>query len=162
MRIIFILLSISFPVIIFGQYTVQAQFEEYKELENYNSVALETFGDLYWEKEFDLPFTFPYFDTTLGSFVLNHVGLGLIDGEIDFSLRLLAFGYMFDNVTNPDNIESDVRYKFGKIDGKDYLVVQFTKNRLLSDTSIEEFDSHVNFQYWFFDDGVNRQIKVDH
>jgi len=154
MKILYIFIYLSIPFIASAQYIVEAQQEDYIEIDSFNSIALETFGDLYWEKEFELPFTFPYFDVRLNTFSINLEGLGIIDNEIDYSLRLMSFGYMFDNVVNPNNLESDVRYKYGHKDDKNFLVVQFTKNRLFSDTSVEEFDSFVNFQYWFFDDGT--------
>lgn len=140
--------------VVYAQYDVTAFQGSYEEIENYNSIAIETFGDLYWEKEFDLPFSFQYFDTAFNSLTINVEGLGSFENEIDYSMRLMAFGYMFDNVLDTNSIDSDVRYKFGQKNGKNYLVIQFTKNRLFSDTSIEEYDSHVNFQYWFFDDGT--------
>jgi hypothetical protein len=154
MKIAIVIIASLICRVVAAQYDVTAYQGHYEEIEDFNSIALETFGDLYWEKEFELPFSFKYFDTTFNSLLINVEGLGILENEIDFSLRLMAFGYMFDNVLDPYNIESDVRYKYGEKEGKDYLVVQFTKNRLFSDTSIEEYNSYVNFQYWFFDDGT--------
>lgn len=154
MKIALVIITSLICRVVTAQYDVIAFQGQYEEIEDYNSIALETLGDLYWEKEFELPFLFKYFDTTFNSLLLNVEGLGVLENEIEYSLRLMAFGYMFDNVVDPNKIESDVRYKYGEKEGKDYLVVQFTKNRLFSDTSIEEYDSHVNFQYWFFDDGT--------
>ncbi|MBK9151152.1 MAG: T9SS type A sorting domain-containing protein [Saprospiraceae bacterium] len=34
------------------------------------------------------------------------------------------------------------------------LVIQFTKNRLISAKSVSQYDSYVNFQLWFYEDGV--------
>lgn len=154
MKILIVTVAILLCKISTAQYNVIAFQDRYEEIENYNSIAIETMGWLNWEKEFELSFRFPYFDTTFNSLLINVEGLGILENEIDYSLRLMAFGYMFDNVLDTINIESDVRYKYGEKDGKSYLVIQFTKNRLFSDTSVEEFDSHVNFQYWFFDDGT--------
>lgn len=44
--------------VVTAQYNVTAFQGQYEEIEEFNSIALETFGDLYWEKEFKLPFTF--------------------------------------------------------------------------------------------------------
>lgn len=137
-----------------AQYKVISFQDQYEEIESFQSIALETFGDLYWEKEFQLPFIFQYFDSNFNYIKCDVEGTCRFENDIDFSLRLMTFGYMFDNVLDPNNIESDVRYNYGEKDGKSYLVIQFTKNRLFSDTSVAEYDSHVNFQYWFFDDGT--------
>lgn len=154
MKIIIALIATVCCGVVTAQYNVVAFEGQYEELQDFNSIALETLGDLYWEKEFDLPFTFPYFDTSFEYIKCDVEGTCRFENDIDFSLRLMTFGYLFDNVLDPNNIESDVRYTYGQEDNKGFLVVQFTKNRLFSDTSIDEFDSHVNFQYWFFEDGT--------
>lgn len=153
-KITLVVLVSLFCKVLTAQYTVSAFQGEYEEIEDYNSIARETLGHLYWAKKLELPFTFPYFDTSFNKIEIGHEGMGFLENEIDYSLRLMAFGYISDKVTDPNNIPSDVRYKYGVKDGKYYLVVQFTKNRLMSDTSVEEHDSHVNFQYWLYDDGT--------
>ena len=127
MKIFYILIYLTLPIVSVGQYSVNGQQEDYIELDSFNSIALETFGALYWEKEFELPFTFPYFDSYFNYIKCDVEGICQFEDDIDFSLRLLAFGYMYDNVLDPNNIESDVRYKFGMKEGENYLVLQFTK-----------------------------------
>lgn len=135
-------------------YHVESFQGEYEEIEEYTSLMLELEGDLYWYHTFDLNFTFPFFDLKYTYLNGNYRGLFGFDDEIEYSMDLLSFGYQSDNVLDTSNITSDVRYKFTEINGKKCLVIQYTKNRLVSDTSIDEFDSHVNFQYWFFEDGT--------
>jgi len=151
--IITLILILLTPLVSFCQYSVNTFSDLYEEIEDYSSIALETFGDRSWSKEFELPFEFKYFDTTFTSFTLDFSGIGSFENQIDFSMRLMVFGYEFDNVTDPNKLPSDVRYKFGIEEGRQYLVVQYTKTRLISDPSVDQFDSHVNFQLWFYDDG---------
>lgn len=134
-------------------YNVSAFQSEYHQIENYNSIMLETSGALFWHKRFELPFNFKYFDQIFDYLECDYNGTCSFDDEIDYSMRLLVFGYECDNVVDPNNIQSDIRYKIDSIDGIDYLVVQFTKCRLSSDTTVETYDSNVNFQWWFYEDG---------
>jgi len=153
-NIIFILLMNLVPIAITCQYSVNTFSDTYIEIEEFSSIALETFGDRTWSQKFMLPFGFEYFDTTFNSITLDFSGIGSFEDQIDFSMRLMVFGYEFDNVTDPNDLTSDVRYRFGNNNGRQYLVVQYTKTRLISDPSFDEFDSHVNFQLWFYEDGV--------
>jgi hypothetical protein len=64
-------------------------------------------------------------------------------------------GYDFDIVNiDTNNIVSDIRYKFSKKNNLNALVLQYTKVRLISDPSVSEFDSHINFQVWYFENGT--------
>ncbi|MEZ4907829.1 MAG: T9SS type A sorting domain-containing protein [Saprospiraceae bacterium] len=150
--IIFIFLIISFNCI--GQsYTVTAFMDEYSELTSYNSIAIETQGDIWWEKRFELPFDFELFDTSYNYMICDWDGSCYFDDDVEYSIKLLTFGYEFDNVLDTINILSDVRYQFIEENGLNCLVVQFTKVRLDSDPSVDEYDSNVNFQWWYFENG---------
>ena len=65
MKIRIVFIATLFCCGVTAQYEVTSFQDQYEEVENFSSIALETFGDLYWEKEFELPFTFQYL--TLGS-----------------------------------------------------------------------------------------------
>lgn len=134
-------------------YTVDTFRREYVELTHYKSIALETMGDLFWGKRFEFPFLFPYYDT-----LYNHINFdsgcsGIFDGSIDYNLLIFTFGYQFDNVLDTVNIESDVRYGYYKSGTKEWLCIQFTKNRIDGDPSVELYDSYVNFQLYLYNNG---------
>jgi hypothetical protein len=74
--------------------------------------------------------------------------------DSDILMYLFAFTYELDPLLDPSNIGSDIRYVFDSVAGREFLVIQFTKVRLASDTSIEQFDSHINYQVWFWEDGT--------
>ncbi|MCB0660964.1 MAG: hypothetical protein KDC04_08510, partial [Saprospiraceae bacterium] len=154
MKILLVIVASFFSSVITAQYDVVAFQDNYTEIEGYHSIALETFGNRAWVKKFELPFNFPYFDYDFDYLICEVEGTCYFEDDLDFSLRLMTFGYKYDEILDTVNIESDVRYKFGEKDGKSYLAVQLTKNRLFSDPSVDEFDSYVNFQYWIFDDGT--------
>ena len=135
-------------------YQVTSFQDKYEEIEEFKSLMLELEGDLFWYHTFELNFTFPFFDLEYSYINGNYRGLFGFDDEIEYSMDLLSFGYQPDNLIDTSNIISDVRYKFAKEEGKNCLIVQYTRNRLVSDPSIVEFDTHVNFQYWFFEDGT--------
>ena len=139
----------------FGQYyQVESFQDEYKEIEQYNSLLIENDGFRSWDKRFDLNFTFPFFDIYYDYINCFDVGICYFDDEIDYSMRLLEFGYEPDILKDSVNILSDVRYTLTNWLNKKVLIIQFTKNRLFSDPTIESHDSHVNFQYWFFENGT--------
>ncbi len=135
-------------------YSLSAFQGEYTELDNYSSLQLENLGDIQLGKRFDLNFMFPYFELEYDHMELNQIGLISFDNEVDFSIRLLTFGYNWDSVLDPNDIPSDIRYADTVINDLKTVIIQFTHMRLFSDTSIEEYDSHINFQYWLYEDGT--------
>lgn len=137
-------------------YQVSAYHEDYVEIEDYNSLQLEVLGVLGWSNQFELDFSFPFFDLELNTIECSNGGLCHVENQIDFSMRLLTFGCEWDLLLDTAMIDSDVRFKLTDHDGKRALVLQFTNMRLLSDMSIEEFDSYINYQLWFLEDGTIR------
>jgi hypothetical protein len=65
----------------------------------------------------------------------------------------MTFGYEFDKLTDPENVLSDLRYALTTKNNKKALCLQYTKNRLTSDPSVEQYDSYINFQIWFIENG---------
>lgn len=135
-------------------YHVQSFQDTYVEIDDYKSLMKELEGDFFWYHTFNLGFEFPFFDLKYNYINGSYRGIFGFDDELDYSMNLLAFGYHPDNLLDTINLISDVRYNLKEISGRKCLVVQYTKNRLTSDPSVEEFDSYVNFQYWFFEDGT--------
>ncbi len=134
-------------------YTIESFQDEYTELEEYNSMAIETGGAPTWDKRFELDFSFPFFDTSYTYMDCDASAVCYFDGSENFNIHLLAFDYEMDRVTNLDSISSDLRYAQLEKEGLKALVLQYTKIRLSTDPSIEEHDSYVNFQTWFFENG---------
>lgn len=126
---------------------------EYKELETYRSVALETEGAHIWDLEFEFPFEFPYYDSIYTSINCDAAGVCYFDTSYDYDMFLFAFNYELDNVWDPNNIPSDVRYAIVEDGGMQALVLQYTKVRLSGDPSAELYDTYLNFQLWFFENG---------
>lgn len=139
-------------------YKVSVYPDSYIELDTFESIILEDGNHLGWAKRFDLDFTFPYYDTSFNYILGDYESTYSFEDDIDFSIRLMLFGYEFDKLTNPDKVTSDLRYALKLKDGKKALCLQFTKNRLTSDPSVLQFDSYINFQIWFIENG-NIEVK---
>lgn len=127
---------------------------EYQGLETYNSIAIEVEGVFNWEKRFDLPFVFPYYDSLYTHLICERSSVCYFENNPEYDIKLMTFSYDYDNLLDTINIESDVRYNYITKNNKQALVIQYTKNRLSSDASVDEFDSYINFQLWFYEDGV--------
>jgi len=153
--LIFITFSILVPLGATAQtYKLDTLRTEYRDLETYKSIALEVGGVFSWEKKFDLPFVFPYYDSLYTHIYCDNRSLCFFEYNPEYDIKMMTFSYTFDNVLDPNNIKSDVRYNYITKNGKQALVIQYTKIRLNSDASIDEFDSYINFQLWFYEDGV--------
>lgn len=142
-----------------AQYSATAYQDEYHELDNFTSLLVDEVGAATWATRFDFDFSFPFFDLTFDFIECDNFSVcdfGFDDAEGLFSLYLLAYPYEWDQITeDPVNgIPSDVRYDSGERDGLRYLVLQYTKMRLITDPSVDQYDSHVNFQKWFWEDGT--------
>jgi len=135
-------------------YRIMSFQDEYTEIDSFHSILLETEGDRGWIKKFDLNFNFPFYDSLYNHIYCESTSACLFENSLNFEIVLMASGYDFDIFgIDTNNIVSDVRYKLTQKDGIKALVIQYTKVRLISDPSVEEYDSHLNFQLWFFENG---------
>jgi hypothetical protein len=160
MRFIFFahLIFLSFLSAKAQDYKVSVFPDPYIELDTFDSVILETGDHLGWNKRFELDFIFPYYDTSFNYINGNYESIYSFENEIDYSIILMAFGYEFDKLTDLNKVTSDLRYALKVKDGKKALCLQYTKNRLTSDPSVKQFDSYINFQVWFVENG-NIELK---
>jgi len=134
-------------------YLIDTLRREYIELDSFNSIAKESLGNKTWSKKFELPFSFPYYDSIYTQIICDYESKCYFEFNPNWDIGLMTFGYQFDNVLDTTNIMSDVRYKVIRHDEKQVLVLQFTKNRLISDQSISQFDSYINYQLRFYETG---------
>lgn len=134
-------------------YELEAFQGEYNEIDDYNSLLLNIGGPtFFWSFRFDLNFEFPYFDSTY-NFIYASDGGGLgFESRADY-ISPFTVEVTFDNDFDILDIESDIRYKLTEENGLKCLVLQYTKMRFIGDPSIEGFDSYLNYQKWFFEDG---------
>lgn len=139
------------------RYEIIGEQTIYEPLESYGSLMWDTQDNLSGGYRFELPWGFPFFDTTI--YHLDHVSRSSIyniSPNSDFEILLFTSIYDFarPQPQGVENLYSDIRYLDTIIESKNVLIVEHTHMRLDSDPSIEEFDSHVNFQSWFWDDGT--------
>jgi hypothetical protein len=138
-------------------YEIDTFYEEYVPLESYQSMLIEKANANAWIKTFQLPFEFPFFDTTFTDLIGWYDSVWDWQEADDFIMYLFSYEYEFDrleSVNDTNNIQSDVRYSYTVKDDKEVLVVEYFNNRLSDDPSVDEFNSYVNFQNWFYEDGT--------
>lgn len=135
-------------------YEVQAFQNEYTEINDYNSLILDIGGPRpNWRFRFDLDFEFPFFDSVYSSIYGRFNGF--FGFETDwYPIILFNIPTMFDEDIDIFNIQSDIRYKLTVENDLKCLVLQYTKVRFFDDPSVEEHDSYLNYQVWFFEDGA--------
>ncbi len=154
MKKILVFILVVFGYLSHGQYTISGFQDEYVEIEDYESMFFEKKGAfLTWTHKFELDFEFPYFEFVFDHLYCMQYGYCFFS-EYPSGIHFNSFSYLFDNPIDTHNVVSDVRFDQLEVDGVKALVIQFTKNRLVTDTSVEEYDSHVNFQCWFYEDGT--------
>ena len=134
-------------------YKVVVYEDSYIELDTFESIILEDGNHIGWNKRFALNFNFPYYDTSYNYIIGDYESTYSFDDEIDYSIRLMLFGYEFDKLTDLNNVSSDLRYALKLKDEKKALCLQYTNNRLTSDPSVQQFNSYINFQIWFIENG---------
>jgi len=135
-------------------YSISSFQDTYEPLDTFTSLFFDIGeGRDWWSLTFELDFDFPFFERSYDYINVDYDAYAHFD-DTDYDISLFTFGYNPDIIYNwPVELESDVRYSYKTISGVKALVIEFLKNRLDTDPSVEEFDSHVNFQIWFFEDG---------
>lgn len=127
---------------------------EYIELEDFNSLIFQTGGAWStWHLRIDLEFDFPYFDSTFNYIDATDGGYFGFDGSQSKNILLFTVEQELDEVTDIFNLESDIRYGFRVENGLQCLIVQYTKVRFRNDPSILVYDSYLNYQHCFCEDG---------
>ena len=125
------------------------------EIENYSSLLIDIggFNDDTWMYRFDLDFEFPYYDTSYTYINAYHSSLYNFDGQSNWLIRL--FSVFTRPLRDFDilDIQSDIRYKQTTKNGMKCLVLQYTKVKFVNDPSVDEYNSYLNYQNWFFEDG---------
>lgn len=136
-------------------YRILSFQDKYEEIDSFKSILIETRGDQGWSKNFNLPFNFAFYDSIYNHIYCDFTSTCWFENSLDYEIVLMGNGYDFDIVNiDTNNIVSDIRYKFSKKNNLNALVLQYTKVRLISDPSVSEFDSHINFQVWYFENGT--------
>ena len=134
-------------------YSLEIDSVEYTEIQDYQSLQILTFGNLS-EYVFKLPFSFPFFDERVDSLIYDRTGTFSVSNRDNFSIRPFVYLYQWDIISDTFDIKSDIRYKYGSVADLEYFVCQHTHLRLDPDSSVEEFDSHIDYQVWFWSDGT--------
>lgn len=108
------------------------------------------------DNEFQLNFPFPYFDSVYTKLFFDRSGWGYFDfDEQDFSIFLMQYeSWTYDRWVGDTTPDSDARFSHVVSNGLQALVIQFTKARIFADPFEDSLDTYLNFQVWFFENGV--------
>jgi hypothetical protein len=154
----FILSILSIPNGIHAQlddYRIESFQDIYTELEEYQSVLILTGGGPLWIYEFELDFDFPFFDSTYDRMIYDHGAWGQFTDDEDEALLLMDyFTYLTHIAKDTFDIPSDVRFTHVQVENLQAFVLQYTKVYMATDPSVETHNSYLNFQLWFFENGV--------
>ena len=137
-------------------YTIESFQDEYTELTAYESMSWLFLGDPLWEHEFQLNFQFPFYGASYDKMIYNAEGWGMFTDDEDEALYLMDYtrGYSYDILEDSVNIPSDVRFSHVFANNMDAFVIQYTKSRFFADPFANSLDTYMNFQLWFFENGV--------
>jgi len=138
------------------EYGIESFQGEYNELTEYESMVKIFLGDPLWEYEFELDFQFPFYGEYYDRLIYLSEAWGAVTENEDLAFFLMDFsrGYAYDNPMDTVNIPSDVRFSHVQVKDMQAFVIQYTKNRFFADPNSDEYDTYMNFQLWFFENGV--------
>ena len=137
-------------------YTIESFQDVYAELDEYESVVVQTDNFLFWQLEFPLDFQFPYYDSMYNRAIFVHDNWGAFTDDEDISLYLFEYTdfitalYEFP-IPNPP---SDVRYAHALSNNMEAFVLQYTNNMFFFDLENDTIDTYMNWQVWLFENGV--------
>jgi Secretion system C-terminal sorting domain len=137
------------------EYVIESFQDEYIALTDYQSVAKLAFGNPIFEVALPLNFQFPFYGAYYDTIIYNTDAWGSLTNNQDVALLLMDFtrGYAWDWVVDTLNITSDIRFAHVLTNGIQAFVLQYTKMGFFADP-VEEFDPSMNFQLWFFENGI--------
>ena len=137
-------------------YLIESFQDEYAELTDYESVALLNQGDPLFFLEFELDFLFPFFGEHYDRINYDADAFGTVTQNEYYSFFLMEFsrGYAWDVVWDSTNIPSDVRYTHVFVNDMQAFVLQYTDMGFFADPDDEDFNPAMNFQIWFFENGI--------
>lgn len=137
-------------------YTIESFQSVYTELADYESVGILADGNPIWEMEFDFNFQFPFYGALYDKMIYNAEGWGMFTDDEDESTYLMDFtrSYAWDDLNDTSNITSDVRFSHVTFNNMQAFVLQYTRMGFFADPVANSFDTYMNFQIWFFENGV--------
>jgi len=138
------------------EYVIESFQGEYTELTEYESVAILALGNPLWELEFDLDFEFPFYGDLYDRMIYNGEAYGMLTDDEDLAFFMMNFtrNYAYDVPEDTIDIASDVRFAHMLSNNMQAFVLQFTDIGFFADPSGDTYDVNMNFQLWFYENGV--------
>lgn len=138
------------------EYAIESFQDEYTELTEYESISLIFDGSPLWEYEFQLDFSFPFYGAFYDKMIYTQDAWGMVTDDEDLGLYIMNFagGYAYEFAHDTINIESDIRFSNVFINNMQAFVIQFTKVGFFADPFEDSLNTYMNFQLWFFENGI--------
>ncbi|MBK8626636.1 MAG: T9SS type A sorting domain-containing protein [Saprospiraceae bacterium] len=159
--LVLLLFSVS-NTICFGQsYIVEIDSISYDTLIDYTSIVKENWDDRVippnkFDKEFDLGFDFPYFDTNFDKVYISNKSLIDFEGFDEYAMQFLVqLSPFYAVLDQPDVYNSDFRYKRDYVDNKSVFIIEFKNVDLFIE---ENTQVDLSFQFWLWENG-NIEIR---
>lgn len=136
-------------------YVIESFQDVYVELTDYESIALLNDGNPIWDHYFQLDFPFPFYGNLYDELYYRTEAWGSVTIDEDLAFFLMdysrAYAYIVEDLSN---ITSDVRFSHVEANNIQAFVIQFTKVGFFADPFRDSLDTYMNFQLWFFENGV--------
>jgi hypothetical protein len=138
------------------EYMIESFQGEYIELTEYESAGILALGNPLWELEFEFGFEFPFYGELYERMIWNAEAWGMLTDDEDEAFFMMNFtrGYAFEPLEDTIDIESDARFAQVVSNGMKAFVLQYTEYGFFADPFEDSIDVDMNFQFWFYENGV--------
>jgi len=138
------------------EYLIESFQDEYIELIDYESAGILALGNPLWELEFEFGFEFPFYGELYDRMIWNAEAWGMLTEDEDEAFFMMNFtrGYAFEPINDTIDIESDARFAQVVSNNMRAFVLQYTEYGFFADPFEDSIDVDMNFQFWFYENGV--------
>jgi len=138
------------------EYLIESFQGEYSELTEYESAGILGGGNPLWELEFEFGFSFPFYGDFYERMIWNAEAWGMLTLDEDEAFFMMNFtrGYAFEPIDDTIGIESDARFAQVVSNNMKAFVLQYTEYGFFADPYEDSLDVDMNFQFWFYENGV--------
>jgi len=158
MKQFLLFIFLCFSLTVFSQlYEITYENLTYDTLTDYTSISIQEGyqGDAYgWEVDVAFGFDFPFYGNGYDTIVMDYGGYAYFSDIVDAEFEFFVADWVIAEITDPLDVNSDVRYGYMDAGGTSALVFEW-HNVFLADELEENGENHhINYQVWFYETGV--------
>ena len=139
-------------------YTIQHFQAEYDTLTDYNSLSIElALAGEYpysWDESFEFGFDFPFYGDTFSEVIMDNWAVGYFPESPEYNFNFFACYYTIEHFQDITYLQSEIRYKQTTSKGLKALVIEFHNVYYSPEYDDNGTNHFINFQTWFFENGV--------